>query len=509
VELRKRGEIGDVLLLLEHTPVITLGRNAKAEHVLASREQLAARGVEVFECDRGGDVTYHGPGQLVGYPIFDLRGLATPAGPRRTLGAVEFVRRLEEVLIRACADFGVAARRVAGRTGVWAEHSDAKVAAIGVHISRGVTSHGFALNVSTDLDAFQLIVPCGIADKSVTSLGRELGNAPALERVLTDIRGRVPDIVINLGDQVWGQVDPAGAYEMQAELSAVEVRGNNDARPLLPDARLNSVNVALKRWIKERVPVDALNRLASLPLSASVGDGRVLAAHGTPSSPWTAALWRASGTGVAARTEEELRDAMGDVGQAEVVVVGHSHIEGVRRLGDVLVINVGAVSWQKDGDPRARWLWLERTDEGWRHEARRVEYDWRAAARSGDRGEGRHGVVGQAPSGRRGVVVPAWRGPGSGRDARTGGPARVARGVPRHRDLGTPDVPRSPRTGGRDVLLPCRYRGSNADGRSAPGRSARPRGALRRSVASASRRAGTRPGVLVDRWPARNRPLPE
>lgn len=183
VELRKRGEIGDVLLLLEHTPVITLGRNAKAEHVLASREQLAARGVEVFECDRGGDVTYHGPGQLVGYPIFDLRGFTTPEGPRKTLGAVEFVRRLEEVLVRTCADFGIVARRVAGRTGVWTEHSDAKIAAIGVHISRGVTSHGFALNVSTDLDAFQLIVPCGIADKSVTSLGRELGTAPALEKV--------------------------------------------------------------------------------------------------------------------------------------------------------------------------------------------------------------------------------------------------------------------------------------------------------------------------------------
>ena len=177
VELRKRGEIGDVLLLLEHTPVITLGRNAKAEHVLASREQLAARGVEIFECDRGGDVTYHGPGQLVGYPIFDLRGFT----PR--IGAVEFVRRLEEVLIRTCADFGIAARRAAGRTGVWTEQSDAKVAAIGVHISRGVTSHGFALNVSTDLEAFELIVPCGIADKSVTSLGRELGNAPALEKV--------------------------------------------------------------------------------------------------------------------------------------------------------------------------------------------------------------------------------------------------------------------------------------------------------------------------------------
>lgn len=183
VELRKRGEIGDVLLLLEHTPVITLGRNAKTENVLASREQLAARGVEVFECDRGGDVTYHGPGQLVGYPIFDLRGFATPEGLRKTLGAVEFVRRLEEVLIRTCADFGIAARRVSGRTGVWTEQSDAKVAAIGVHISRGVTSHGFALNVSTDLDAFQLIVPCGIADKAVTSLGRELGEAPTLEKV--------------------------------------------------------------------------------------------------------------------------------------------------------------------------------------------------------------------------------------------------------------------------------------------------------------------------------------
>ena len=187
VELRKRSEVGDVLLLLEHTPVITLGRNAKAEHVLASREQLAARGVEVFECDRGGDVTYHGPGQLVGYPIFDLRGelrgSAAPDGTRKTLGAVEFVRRLEEILIRTCADFGISARRVAGCTGVWTEQTDAKVAAIGVHISRGVTSHGFALNVSTDLDAFRLIVPCGIPDKSVTSLERELGTVPSREEV--------------------------------------------------------------------------------------------------------------------------------------------------------------------------------------------------------------------------------------------------------------------------------------------------------------------------------------
>ncbi len=119
VDLRKEDRIGDVLLLLEHTPVITLGRNAKARNVLASPEQLANRGVEVFECDRGGDVTYHGPGQLVGYPIFDLRSFASRDGKRKTLGAVEFVRRLEEVLIRTCADFGVATNRIAGLTGVW------------------------------------------------------------------------------------------------------------------------------------------------------------------------------------------------------------------------------------------------------------------------------------------------------------------------------------------------------------------------------------------------------
>lgn len=174
VELRQRGAVGDTLLLLEHTPVITLGRNAKAEHVLASREQLAAGGIELFECDRGGDVTYHGPGQLVAYPIFDLRGFS----PR--LGAIDYVRKLEEVLIRTCADFGIFTGRIAGLTGVWTrplERSapeERKIAAIGVHISRGVTSHGFALNVFTDLDAFGLIVPCGIQGRRVTSLNREL-----------------------------------------------------------------------------------------------------------------------------------------------------------------------------------------------------------------------------------------------------------------------------------------------------------------------------------------------
>ena len=181
VSLRKDRRIGDVLLVLQHTPVITLGRNAKAHNVLASPEELARRGVEVFECDRGGDVTFHGPGQLVGYPIFDLRGFASSTGPRKTLGAVEFVRRIEACLIQTCAAFGIPTERVPGLTGVWTKQRleeagpQAKIAAIGVHISRGVTSHGFALNVNTDLSYFNLIVPCGITSKPVTSIQRELG----------------------------------------------------------------------------------------------------------------------------------------------------------------------------------------------------------------------------------------------------------------------------------------------------------------------------------------------
>jgi len=199
VDLRKAGEIGDVLLLLEHAPVITLGRNAKAAHVLASADALAARGVEVFECDRGGDVTFHGPGQLVGYPIFDLRGyngsqlepcdVAVDSRPRRaTLGAVDFVRRLEEVLIRTCGDSGIPARRVAGLTGAWTEAEPAaKIAAIGVHISRSVTSHGFALNVNLDLSYFDLIVPCGITANPVTSMKKELGREVDMDAVVQSV----------------------------------------------------------------------------------------------------------------------------------------------------------------------------------------------------------------------------------------------------------------------------------------------------------------------------------
>jgi len=210
VALRKEEKIGDVLLLLEHSPVITLGRNAKATNIIASPEFLAQRGVEVFECNRGGDVTFHGPGQIVGYPIFDLRGFAAPDGKRKTLGAVDFVRRLEEVLIRACADFSIPTKRVPGLTGVWTDLKgrnfsradsgkdneaasaaeacrEAKLAAIGVHISRFVTSHGFALNVNTDLSFFDLIIPCGITAKRVTSMNRELGKPLDLNAVAESI----------------------------------------------------------------------------------------------------------------------------------------------------------------------------------------------------------------------------------------------------------------------------------------------------------------------------------
>ena len=215
VDLRKANEIGDVLLLLEHSPVITLGRNAKAANVLASTEALAARGVEVFDCDRGGDVTFHGPGQLVGYPIFDLRehpcGADTPvrekSALKKTLGVVDYVRSLEEVLIRTCADFGIPTKRVAGLTGAWTDSAcvvsglwpdqggsetrhhttESKIAAIGVHVSRSVTSHGFALNVNTDLTCFDLIVPCGIAAKPVTSMQRELHREVDLNEVAQSV----------------------------------------------------------------------------------------------------------------------------------------------------------------------------------------------------------------------------------------------------------------------------------------------------------------------------------
>ncbi|MGH9145836.1 MAG: lipoyl(octanoyl) transferase LipB [Vicinamibacterales bacterium] len=189
VEHRRSGRIGDVLLLLEHPPVITIGvkSGATSPHILATPEVLAARGIEVFEAGRGGDVTYHGPGQVVGYPILDLK-------PDRC-DVHRYVRDLEEVMIRTAGDFGVRATRIAGLSGVWVEGE--KLGAIGVRISRWITSHGFAFNVSTELAHFNLIVPCGIRDHGVTSLGRLLGQPlnltevhHALSRHLCDVFDR-------------------------------------------------------------------------------------------------------------------------------------------------------------------------------------------------------------------------------------------------------------------------------------------------------------------------------
>ena len=176
VDLRKENRIGDTLLLLQHPAVITLGRNANETNIVASREFLASKGVEVFEINRGGDVTYHAPGQLVGYPIFDLRN------GREKIGVIEYVRRIEEALVRTCIHYGIETQRIKGMTGVWTMQ-ERKIAAIGVHISRAVTSHGFALNVTTDLNGFQMIVPCGLT-KPVTSIEFETGKHPRIEEVL-------------------------------------------------------------------------------------------------------------------------------------------------------------------------------------------------------------------------------------------------------------------------------------------------------------------------------------
>jgi lipoyl(octanoyl) transferase len=179
VEDRRAGRIPDTLLLLEHPHVLTLGVRGDGgrSHILATSDALAARGVQVYETGRGGDITYHGPGQLVGYPIVDLK-------PDRC-DVHRYVRDLEEVLIRTAADYGIATERVTGLTGVWAGRE--KLAAIGVRIARWITSHGFALNVSTDLAFFDLIVPCGISDRGVTSLEGLLARPVEL----ADVQARV------------------------------------------------------------------------------------------------------------------------------------------------------------------------------------------------------------------------------------------------------------------------------------------------------------------------------
>jgi lipoyl(octanoyl) transferase len=172
-ELKKRGFKRDVLLLLEHTPVITLGRSAKRENLLVDEDYLDKKGIDLRETDRGGDITFHGPGQLVGYPI-----LALDTGERDVR---DYMRRLEESLIRLLREFGIESTRNPGYTGVWTKHG--KVAAMGVHISRWITRHGFALNVNTDLSFFNLIIACGITDRGVTSMQKLLAGKLDIETV--------------------------------------------------------------------------------------------------------------------------------------------------------------------------------------------------------------------------------------------------------------------------------------------------------------------------------------
>src|SRR6202166_3822092 len=191
---RKAGAMEDVLLLCEHPHVITLGRNGKREHLLASEQVLRQKGVEVHASDRGGDITYHGPGQRVGSPILNLGAIRKDV--------VWYVRMLEEVMISSTAEFGISAERVAGKTGIWVRtasdsnvpaSTEEKLGAIGVHLSRWVTSHGFAYNVSTDLRYFDLIVPCGIAGKRATSLEKLLGRRVGMKKA-------APPIAANLGE---------------------------------------------------------------------------------------------------------------------------------------------------------------------------------------------------------------------------------------------------------------------------------------------------------------------
>jgi len=193
---RISGEIGqDVLLLVEHPPVITLGRSSKDAHLLANPAQLAARSVELFEVERGGDVTFHGPGQLVGYPIVDLK--------RHKRDLHWYLRQVEEVLIRTLGALGIPGERVAKYTGVWT--GGKKIASIGVHARDWVTWHGFALNVSTQLSYFDLIVPCGIPEVTMTSVQRELGRPVSLEEV-AEVVSRTTSEVFELEQR---RVDPA------------------------------------------------------------------------------------------------------------------------------------------------------------------------------------------------------------------------------------------------------------------------------------------------------------
>jgi lipoyl(octanoyl) transferase len=213
VTARKADVMEDVLVLCEHPHVITLGRNGKREHLLASEQVLRQKNVEFHATDRGGDITYHGPGQIVGYPILNLGNIRKDVG--------WYVRSLEEVMIRVTGEFGIAAERVPGKTGIWVRATQAaeeKLGAIGVHISRWVTSHGFAYNVSTDLRYFDLIVPCGIAGRKATSLEKILERAVGRKEVTAPL-------VRNFGEVFGLEMRELSLMELLAELREQDLQG--------------------------------------------------------------------------------------------------------------------------------------------------------------------------------------------------------------------------------------------------------------------------------------------
>jgi lipoyl(octanoyl) transferase len=244
VAARKAGTISDTLLLCEHPPTITLGRNGNLQNLLASENVLRQKGVELHHTNRGGDITYHGPGQLVGYPIVNLAGIKRDVG--------WYMRTIEEAMIRASADFGITAVREAGKTGIWVEQTDVeqregvpaeKLAAIGVHLSRWVTSHGFAYNVATDLRYFQLIIPCGIAERKATSLEKLLGRAVPMADVADRISRHFVAALYGQGPFDMRRVSGVQFLEelQRAEQSAPASLPQTAAKPGSPGAALETV----------------------------------------------------------------------------------------------------------------------------------------------------------------------------------------------------------------------------------------------------------------------------
>jgi lipoyl(octanoyl) transferase len=253
------GRLKNVLLLLEHPPVLTLGRHANRKNVLASDELLGRRGITLHQTNRGGDVTYHGPGQLIGYPLFDLRSLKGPSGGR--MGPVDFVRGMEEALIRVCAGYGVPAGRIEGLTGVWCGRTanqekgpgtresspgpERKIAAIGIHVSKGITSHGFAFNLTTNLHDFELIVPCGIAGHAVTSLEVELARGPAQPKALPALESAAHEAARQFGLVFDQQVFAvASLADLRAQAAAATPTFPAEDTPLQIPAELDRLRCA-------------------------------------------------------------------------------------------------------------------------------------------------------------------------------------------------------------------------------------------------------------------------